>query len=505
MSSLSGQDGDDSHAFIRKGSAFMLLDNISKGLEPLLVLLCARLYAGGEWGVFKYFESLVLLLTRLCSLGLDTGVIWIHSRCADDREYVAKFSRTFHFVALATLALAGLASLQRWGLIPGFGSVAGGLPPPSPWETVQFLACIPLLALTTLLTQSFVNRRELAYGLIIRNFAVPTLLYGPAVGLAFTAFKDRALAACYLAGSLGGFLLAGWGFVRLYRGSLGAWTASALIPREILRFSLPISTTGIVMSLATRMDILLLARFSGTAGVEIYSVITMISNTLRSLRQSMDNVMLSVFSAPARDGGVSRRRHFNYATWLVVTLQIPFFFLAACFGRELLGLLGAHYAKGHVALVVSMAFLLVVTLGAFSLQMILGIGRTFLVPVSQGVFFAFSVALNFLLIPRLGALGAALAMGIANLAGMLVCFAGERRYGGSWFLEARLLAVLALQAALFLPAVVPTLLGNFLPGGTSWPMRIGAFALSLGMFVPFARRNLSLWSPARTDAADNKP
>jgi hypothetical protein len=100
-------------------------------------------------------------------------------------------------------------------------------------------------------------------------------------------------------------------------------------------------------------------------------------------------------------------------------------------------------------------------------------------------------------------------MGIANLAGVLVCFAGARRYGGSWFLESRLLFVLGLQAALFLPAALPVVLpalpGDAFPGGASWTLRIAAFALSLGLFVPFARRNLSLWSPARPAAPENPP
>jgi hypothetical protein len=42
------------HGFINQGSRFMLLDNLSRAVEPLLVLACARLYAGGEWGFFKY-------------------------------------------------------------------------------------------------------------------------------------------------------------------------------------------------------------------------------------------------------------------------------------------------------------------------------------------------------------------------------------------------------------------------------------------------------------------
>lgn len=482
---------DDARAFIRKGSAFMVLDNVSKGLEPVLALLCAKLYVGGEWGTFKYFESLVLLLTRLCSLGLDSGVIWIRSRCADDREYVAKFSRTFNFVALASMILLALAFLQSRGCLPSFGRLAKGMSLPPPGEMLVFLACIPLLALTTLLTQSFVTRRELGYGLVIRNFAVPAAIYGPAVALAFTPLRDRSLAACYLAGNLVGFALAGWGFARLYRDALGAWSASAAIPRDMLRFSLPISTTGLVMSLAVRMDILLLARFVGASGIEIYSVVVMISNTLRSLRQSMDNVMLSVFSGKSAGPlDESRREHFNYATWLVMTLQIPFLFLAACFGRELLALLGPLYAEGYWVLLTAMAFNLLVTLGAFSLQMVLGIGKTFLVPVSQGVFFAFSVGLNLLLIPRIGALGAAVAMGTANALGVLVCFAGARRYAGSWFFRAGHLSAIALEAACFLPAVLPLFLRE-----PPLIARAGAFALSLALFAAFSRRNWKKWSP----------
>ena len=64
--------------FINSGSRFMLVDNASKVLGPLLVLLCAKLYAGGEWGFFKYYESVLLLLTRLAAVGMDRGVVWIY-------------------------------------------------------------------------------------------------------------------------------------------------------------------------------------------------------------------------------------------------------------------------------------------------------------------------------------------------------------------------------------------------------------------------------------------
>src|SRR5688572_19913486 len=91
--------------FLNRGTTFMLLDNASKALEPVLVLLCAKAYAGGDWGVFKYYESLALLLTRLASLGLDRGVVWMYSRCADEGDFVRRFSRGANLVLLLAAAL----------------------------------------------------------------------------------------------------------------------------------------------------------------------------------------------------------------------------------------------------------------------------------------------------------------------------------------------------------------------------------------------------------------
>lgn len=482
-----GKAGKDSegHRFINRGSGYMLLDNASKVAEPLLVLLCAKAYSGGDWGLFKYYESLALLLTRLASLGLDRGVVWIYSRCDDDAVFVRRFARCANLVFLVSAALFALMMLQHLGYLPDVGGWKNKLPVAPTAQFAMFLASVPLQALTLLFLQSFLNKRLLLPTLLIRNLAVPIAIYGPALLLSLTSLKSTGLALPYLFGNLVGLTLAAATFFRVFGIPLRRWSLMPGASRDLLRFSLPIASTDFFMSFAYRFDLLLLGRYSGIREVEIYSVVTMISNTLRSFRQSFDGIMLSVFSAE----GVGRvnadqRRNFNYASWIVTTIQIPFFFLALIFGRELLSLIAPTYAGGYLVLVIACFFNLLITVGAFSGQLLVGLGRTMLIPVAQGGFFLCSVSFNFLLVPRYGAEGAATATGFANLVGGLITFAGIWYYSKSFMLMGRYFAPLAAGFAML---AVPAAIHFWLRPGLAWDAAV--FAAGMAAFALHARAN----------------
>ncbi|MDB5049003.1 MAG: hypothetical protein JWO30_2074 [Fibrobacteres bacterium] len=452
--------------FINKGSRFMFLDNVSKVAEPLLVLLCAKAYAGGDWGIFKYYESLILLLTRLGSLGLDRGIIWIYSRCADDSVFVRRFSRVVNLVFLLSSAIFLFVLMQHLGYLPAIGSWTDKLPKAPPIQLTLFLLSVPVQACAMIFLQSLLNKRVLYFGLLVKNLLVPTAIYAPALLLAFTPWKSVGLALPYLFGNLLGLALSVYGFLKFYRVSWKDWALSAFPSRALLRFSLPLASTDFFMSFAYRFDILLLGRYSGIKEVEIYSVIVMVANTLRSLRQSFDGIMLSVFSAES-SGTISahQRRNFNYASWLITTVQVPFFFLALFFGRQLLTLIAPVYGEGYRVLVIATFFNLCITVGVFSGQLLVGLGKTFMIPVSQMVFLLFTMVLNYLMVPPYGAEGAAMATGLSMVASTLTCFLAILYFAKSPVLTAAyalpLLAGLAIYAAaatahfLWRPPLVP--------------------------------------------------
>lgn len=470
--------------FINKGSRFMLLDNASKVVEPLLVLLCAKVYAGGEWGTFKYYESLILLLIRLGSLGLDRGIVWIYSRCADDAAFIRRFSRAVNLVFLFSTAIFLFVLLQHLGYIPDIGSWTDKLPKAPPLQLALFLASVPVQACASIFLQSLLNKRVLHLGILIKNLAVPAAIFAPALLLSMTEYKSLGLALPYLFGNLLGLTLAFLGFLRHYRVSFKDWAFSAFPSMALLRFSLPLASTDFFMSFAYRFDILLLGRYSGIRDVEIYSVIVMISNTLRSLRQSFDGIMLSVFSeGAAREIGESQKRNFNYASWLVTSVQIPFFFLALFFGRQLLALISPAYAGGYRVLVVATFFNLLITVGVFSGQMLVGLGKTYMIPVSQVIYLVSAVGLNFLMVPPYGAEGAAWATGLSAVASTLACFVAIWYFAKSPMLSLAYVLPLAAGAGIFGAAAAAHFL---LRPPLGWD--IALFLAAAGLFGAHARR-----------------
>ena len=485
--------GQGHRDFINRGSRFMFLDNVSKAAEPLLVLLCAKAYAGGEWGVFKYYESLILLLTRLGSLGLDRGIVWVYAQCADDGVFLRRFSRCVNLVLVFSLGLFLFAWGQQTGYLPGLKAWTRNLPHPPALQLGLFLASVPVQACALLFLQSLLNKRVLFYSLLIRNLAIPVIIYGPALALAFTPFKATlGLALPYLLGNLAGLVLAIVGFLRNYRISWRDWALSAFPSRALLKFSLPLASTDFFMSFAYRFDILLLGRFSGIREVEIYSIIVMISNTLRSLRQSFDGIMLSVFSSASAAGlDAERRRHFNYATWLVTVVQIPFFFLALIFGKDLLYLISPMYAKGHHVLAIAAFFNLAATALAFSGQLLVGMGKTFMIPASQITFISFSLALNYLMVPPYGAAGAAFATGLSLCLGGLVTFIGAGYFSRSPLLQWKYVSGLIPGLVLYSAAAALHAFAH--PGLIA---DIAVFALVSALFAWDARRRWARFNVA---------
>jgi len=478
--------------FLNKGSRYLLLDNISKGLEPVFVLLCARLYAGGEWGFFKYYESIILLLMRIAVVGLDRGVVWIFTKRGGEAGFFRAFSRAVNFVFLFSIVLALLAAAQWAGWLPAIGKFnrhSGALS----WLDVScYLAALPMQAATLLFLQTFINKQALVPVMILRNVITPMAIFGPAVALAFTPLKANGLALPYLFGSCLALLLAVLWFFRLFQIPWRSWAHSAWIPRDLLRFSLPLAGTDVLMSFAYRLDILLLAKYSGIHTVEIYSLVVWASNTLRGIRQSFDTLLLSVFSH--EKAGVfsdMQRQAFNYGSFLVLSIQIPFLPLSYLFGGQLLGLVAPQYATGGRVLVIAVACNLGLTLAAFSGQLVIGMGRTWVTMVSQGVYFATGLGLNLLMVPRWGMSGAAWATGIAGLLTGLVSYTGIALLGKTPLFQARFFQPLALGSLAFLPSVLARIL---LP--LPLALEIGLFAAGTAVFV---------WVTRRAKKALNKP
>lgn len=434
---------------LKKATVFMVLDNASRLGEPLLKMACAVAFVGGSWGAFAYLESMVLVLMRLSLLGLEKGIVWMGGKEADEREFVRRSSRTFLFVALvssvvalvATILLAYLADATVFRQAPG-----------SQW----ILAAVPFQAVATLVLMALVSRSHLAESILVRNLLLPAVTFALPLGalVVMPSWKDSLLPMAYLAGSVLAATASLGAFAWRHRRSL-AWASPIPWPgKELMHYSLPVSVTDILQSVALRTDHALLFQFGGTREVEVYSVAIMAAKAVQAVRESFDGTTLSFFSRKEDETlGHTKRQAARYVYWVVAGIQQPLVWGIFLFGSSGLALLDPTYASGYGTLLATAVLFTLSLPGMLGGLALMGLGRTLLLPIVQVSFLIVFVVLNALLIPSLGSLGAGLSLGLSTLVSSTLNFLLVRRISGKWLLDGSGILSPLVGSLLFVPLV----------------------------------------------------
>ncbi|MCB9497362.1 MAG: hypothetical protein H6686_10805 [Fibrobacteria bacterium] len=463
----------DDKTVMRRATVFMLLDNASRAFEPLLKMACAVAFVGGAWGAFAYLESLVLVLMRLSLLGLEKGVVWMGGGEPDERAFVRSATGTFGFVFLVGCVVAAAGGVG-YALLDGtssFRQVGHGT-----W----ILVSVPFQALATVVLQSLVSRQFLGESILVRNAILPLLTFGLPLGLVvlFPETKEELLPAAYLLASVVGCAFSLGAFAWKFRASLGSWSAIPWPGWRLVRYSLPVSVTEILQSAALRTDHALLFQFGGAREVEIYSVAIMIAKMVQAIRESFDGAALSFFSKPEEEPlAKSKRDGAKYVTWVVLGLQQPLLAGIVLFGASGLALLDPSYTTGFATLVAASVLFSLALPGNLAGTALLGLGKSFLMPITQIVFLVSFVGLNAWLIPDHGALGAGISLGMSNLLSGLVNYLMVHRLTGKWLLEWSSVLKPLAGGLLFAP------MGLLPVGGVSTIVAWGAVGTAWFLFV----------------------
>ncbi len=410
---------DDGHKqFINRALSFTLLENLFKPLAPILELVCAGLFAGGDWGRYKFYESFMYLVFRISLMGMDKGIIWYYAQ-VEENVYLKTLFRSLSwcFFSFGFLSLITVASYK--GYIPHsewiLGKATGNFHITN-LGLMAYLMAVPMMLISELCIQANVNKRNLKYRILVPGITVPLITFGFAILGRSLAPELVSLPFCLLIGNGAGALVAIIGFLRVHRPSWKDISLLPIPPMKLIRYSFPLASANIFSALAARVDIFMLAGMAGLQSVEIYTVVSMIGRSLTSIRQSFENILLSTFSSmDSHDLTLKLKRYFNYSIWLVMAVQSIFMGFVIYFGTECLGLISPQYAMGYWVLLITSLMVYLNTVSDFAAILTLGLGRSTIVPLIQIVFLGVNFGLNFLLIPRWDATGAAWALGLANL------------------------------------------------------------------------------------------
>lgn len=396
-----------------RGSSLLLFGRfLSIAANFGVQVLTVRYLTKSDFGAFAYALSIVSLGENVVTLGLDRAVtrfIPIY----EERGERGKLAGTLLMVTVGILGL-GLGTcllvfgLQNW--------IAGSLisDPQAVTLILILIFLSPLQALDGLVMGLFAVFSKPRAVFVRRHVLTPVLKLSVVLLLIVRSASVEFLAVGYVAAGAVGLALYAPMMIRLLRrrGLLqGLERGTLRVPyREVLSFTLPLLSSDLVYSVMTATNAILLGRYGGTVEVAAFRAVQPAARlnqlVFTSFTLLFTPLAARLFARGDRDG--INRLYWQTAIWMAV-FSFPVFSLTFSLAEPLTATLyGSRYAESATYLaLMSLGYYFNSALGFNGLTLkVFGILRY--IVVLNLLTAATNLVLSFLLIPRFGALGAAI-------------------------------------------------------------------------------------------------
>jgi O-antigen/teichoic acid export membrane protein len=458
------EQADDARTVVAhhiRGSSLMLVGRaLAMGVGFVTQVIVVRQLSKAGYGSFAYALSAALLLQSVLALGIDRADTRFLAHYEHRRDH-ARLLGVIVFEATTILVLGSIAVAAAWafhGSAQGsFAGTSGGA-----GAFIALIALAPIQALDVMVVNVFAVFAS-PWSVFFRRFVLdPGLRLLVAVALVVSGGGVVFLAVGYLAAGLAGVALYLFLLVRLLRKRdflpRHSWPHVKIPGREILAFSLPLLFTNLVAVAGTELAAVILGHYRDAESVAAFRSV----QPFAALNVVVMFSFATLFTpAAARlqargDGEALRTLYWQSACWIAV-LTFPIFCVTTGLARPVtVDALGHRYAGSAVYLgLLAIGYYVNAALGfnGITLQIL---GRVRYVLVMNVVVLFWLVGANLVLIPRWGAIGAAVAVLSTLLVHNLGKQAGlgfgagigifDRRHGGVF--AAIVLAALAVDALL---------------------------------------------------------
>lgn len=419
----------DMQRIAQGGGAVLFASLIGNSLNYLYAIFLARALGPGDFGLYALGQTIFTVLVIAAPLGLETGIVRFVSRDLGRQDVR---SARLTIVQCAVVVTAA-------GIVVGLALIAFSTPI-SVWlygETSLtralwlFGTAIPLGAGSALLLEAMKCFQPVRYTVLVKY------VWEPCGKFLFSAlFLWAGYALLGVVGSMVVTLL-----VSLTILSIGVRRVAGIRLRDarsyamtgtttILAFCLPLTVSNVFGALAPRSDVLILGYWVSSAEVGVYSAVAQTAAVLALVLSSLNTLCAPTIGeiAATQDRARLRDVYQAVARWTLLC-TVPAFSLLVIFGQDILALFGRMFAGGATCLVIlafGQAFYSSVGLSSTILLMF-GHSRTVMWnTVSLAILL---IGGNWVLIPRWGIVGAALAVSVSMAAISVVgVFQVWRRY-----------------------------------------------------------------------------
>jgi PST family polysaccharide transporter len=397
-------------------TGWLFADRILRmGLGLVVTALVTRYLGPGQFGSLVYATALASLLGSLANLGLDGIVVRDIVRAPDrtNESLGTAFALKALGGVLTVLFAVGIVSLLR------------------PHDTTA-LALVAVISAGTIIQafdtvdfwfQSQVQAKYIVYA---RSFAF-VVMSGVRIGLIYLRAPLLAFAWAFLAE----LLLSAVGMAFAYRlvgEHLSHWRVRVRRARELLTDSWPLVLSGLAIGVYMKIDTLMLGDMVGDAAAGIYGAATRISEVWYFIPATIImSVAPSITAAKRRGDAVyyaRLERLFLLLASIAFAIAIPLTFLS---GPIVHLLYGPNYADAAPVLVVHIWAAVFVSLGMGQGCWFVNEELTHMTLSRTLTGAAVNVGMNLVLIPRHGALGAAIATVVSYALSAVVLNAFDKR------------------------------------------------------------------------------
>lgn len=416
--------------------------------------MLARLLGPATFGLYTIGWALLRVGNTIAPLGLNNGVIHYATRYAttDQRRLGRVLGQS---LGLAIL-FGGLIAVMMCVTAPALANRVfkqDGLAP----LICLFAAGVPLAAGLRVASASTQVAQTMRYSIYSETLMQPTA--NLALILVFYVLGWRLFGAGTAAvASFGAGLVLAVYYERRLFPHVRFWGGfrTGPVSRELVQFSLMAGLGITFANLVPLVDRLFVGAYLTPMQVGIYQAASQTSVMLAVLAGTFNSITGPRISFLYQHSLTERLEQvYKVTTKWVVYASLPFL-LVACSapGSVLEAIYGASYRSGARPLIIlSIMWLLEALAGPASIVLIYTARQKIysVIAVSE---FVLCVGLNYLLVPHLGAVGAALATGLATAAMMLAFLFGVRRTAGIWPFDWRwskgIVAALATMGCLVL-------------------------------------------------------
>ncbi|MFC3381382.1 lipopolysaccharide biosynthesis protein [Couchioplanes azureus] len=495
----------------RGGLANMAGSALAGGTGVVVTWIVARGLGAEQAGAFFAATAAFVLVGGCAKLGTQTGLVYWPARLrATGRDHL--LGACLRAGLVPVLVLATLLGAAMWTAAPAIAHLTADESPHVVTEHVAGLRILalflPLQALTdTLLTATRgykAMRPTVTLDRVLRSTLQLLCVGAAGVATLRAGVSLPAFACAWAAPYLPVTILAAVALRRIYLAGKPARFRSRRserldLRRDFWRFTGPRALASVAQLALQRVDVLLVAALAGLAPAAVYAVagrfVVLIQFANQGISQSVQPRLAEALAVGDRE---TASHLYQTATGWLVLVTWPINLMVILLAPVYLGLFGAGYRSGTPVVVVLACAMLVAT-GCGMVDMVLAMaGRTSWNLANVLVALVVTVGLDLLLIPRYGALGAAIGLACALVVNNLLPLVQVGRAARLHPFGRGTLAAAALSVACFgvLPRAVVAVTGAG-PAALALASGLAVAAFGAGAWLLRDRLALEAFKPRK--------